>query len=53
MGNTSKKQPKNVAIGQRVRQYRKSKGFTLQQLAEIVYNLPENKGKERSPKQLG
>jgi len=47
------KTPKNIKVGLRVRSLRKKMGFTLSELAEKVYVLPENGGKQRTPQHIG
>lgn len=49
----AKKEPHDVVCGQRLRECREEKGMTQAKLAEAVYQLPENRGKERSANQIG
>lgn len=49
----SKNNPHDVVCGKRLRECREEKGLTQAELAEAVYNLPENRGKERSGNQIG
>lgn len=44
---------KDVLIGKRLRECRKNRGLTQQELAAIVYDLPENNEEERTPQQIG
>ena len=44
---------KDKEIGERIRACREGRGFSREELASIVYNLPENGGMNRSPGQIG
>ncbi|MEE0801284.1 MAG: helix-turn-helix transcriptional regulator [Gemmiger sp.] len=41
------------AVGQRVKECRKMRGMTRQQLVDAIESLPANNGKDRSEKQIG
>lgn len=44
---------RDMEIGERIRACREGRGLTREELASVVYNLPENGGMRRSPGQIG
>lgn len=51
--NMRKNKHDDVECGKRLKECRLELGYTQAELAEKIYKLPENKGKERSSNQIG
>lgn len=53
MVNVTRKRLSDVEIGERLEKCRKNKGLTQKQVCDMIYELPDNNGKERNEKQIG